>query len=120
LSASGVDVKNDPSDDPSGKGTAMGHATTTATTTTTATPLLKEGGVPESKSSIPPSPFCKRHEQSEGTDLACRGCKLAAERFDAYAASLDEPVVPKRHEHRWLADGTCNTCEARKDTDDRR
>ena len=106
LSASGVDVKNDPSVDPSVKGKAMGRTTTTATSTTTTTPLLKEGGALSA-----PSPFCNRHP--DGTDRPCRGCKLAWAEYEKWAAD-DGPVV---HEHRWLSDGTCIGCEEQQDGD---
>lgn len=114
LSFRGINIKTDPSVYPSVKGKALGHATTTGTLTTTYTPLLKEGGVPESTLSLPLSPFCKRHEKSEGTDQACRGCKLAAEKYDAWVADLEEPEVQREHVHVWVLDGTCTTCTARK------
>lgn len=106
LSASGVDVKNDPSVDPSVKGKAMGRTTTTATSTTTTTPLLKEGGALSA-----PSPFCNRHP--DGTDRPCRGCKLAWAEYEKWAAD-DGPVM---HEHRWLSDGTCIGCEEQQGGD---
>lgn len=106
LSASGVDVKNDPSVDPSVKGKAMGRTTTTATSTTTTTPLLKEGGALSA-----PSPFCNRHP--DGTDRPCRGCKLAWAEYEKWAAD-DGPVV---HEHKWLSDGTCIGCEEQQEGD---
>lgn len=104
LSASGVDVKNDPSVDPSVKGNAMGRTTTTATSTTTSTPLLKEGGALSA-----PSPFCKRHP--DGTDQPCRGCKVAWTKYEEWAAD-DGPVL---HEHFWMIDGTCISCDAREE-----
>lgn len=106
LTASGVDVKNDPTVDPSLKGKSMGRTTTTATSTTTATPLLKEGGALSA-----PSPFCKRHPA--GTDRPCRGCKVAWAEYEKWAAD-DGPVM---HEHRWLSDGTCIGCEQQKGGD---
>ena len=93
----------------------LGLGLPTATATSTATPLHKEGGVPESKISIPPSPFCKRHEKSEGTDQPCRGCKVAAEKYEAWAAMLEVSNESYTHRHRWLADGTCIGCEERSD-----
>lgn len=107
LAAPTLDVRNDPrvnpSTDPSVKGerypSVEGPPTTTATTT--ATPLLSEGGAPSA-----PSPFCKRHP--EGTDLPCRGCKVAWTQYEKWASD-DGPVV---HEHKWLRDGTCISCTA--------
>lgn len=107
LSSSGVDVKNDPSVNPSVEGESMGRATTTATSTTTST-HLQEGGALSA-----PSLFCSRHPA--GTDQPCRGCKVAGEAFEKWAAAQDEEPAPREHVHVWLKDGTCNTCEAREE-----
>lgn len=111
LSTEGLNVKIDPSGKSSDDPLSMGRTTTTATSTTTATPLLEEGGVPFPASPKPPSPFCKRHQASEGTDHPCRGCKLAAQKYDEYMTEAAPPDQPYVHEHRWMPDGTCMTCE---------
>lgn len=83
----------------------------TSTATSTATPLQEEGGTGDGEAA-PLSPFCKRHRASEGSDHPCRGCKLAAQKFDERMAELAPPEEPYVHQHRWLADGTCIGCEA--------
>ncbi|MFF8817303.1 hypothetical protein ACF07D_04795 [Leucobacter sp. NPDC015123] len=107
LSFSGVDVKNDPSVDPSVEGGSMGRTTTTATSTTTAT-HLQEGGALAA-----PSLYCSRHPA--GTDQPCRGCKVAGEAFEKWAAGQDAAPEPREHVHDWFDDGTCLGCDERRE-----
>lgn len=86
-----------PSETPSREVARGGLPTTTATST--ATPQLEIGGAPSA-----PSPFCKRHP--DGTDKPCRGCKVAWNEYEKWAAD-DGPVT---HTHRWLSDGSCLGC----------
>lgn len=106
FSTEGVNVKIDPSVMGAGDPLSMGRTTTTATSTTTSTPLLEEEGVP----ATPPSPFCIRHQKTEGTDQPCRGCKLAGQRYDAHMTALAPPDEPYVHMHTWFEDGSCLGC----------
>lgn len=63
----------------------------------------------------PPSPFCKRHQASEGSDYPCRGCKLAAQKYDEHMAALAPPDEPYVHQHRWFPDGSCVGCDERRE-----
>lgn len=75
----------------------------TSTDTSTATPLQEEGGTSAPTSSSPPSPFCKRHEATDGSEKPCRGCKLRGEARETWereqaAAALSEVLArsPRR------------------------
>lgn len=94
---------------------AQGLGLPTSTATSTATPLQVMGGTGDES---PPSPFCKKHEVEEGTDRPCRGCKLAAARYDAFMAETAPADEPYEHQHRWLTDGTCMTCEEVREVTD--
>lgn len=62
-----------------------------------------------------PPKTCKKHSHWDH-DERCRACGVDRRAFEAWEqaeASKPKPVRP--HEHRWLGDGTCNTCDARKD-----
>lgn len=111
LSTEGINAKIDPSADPTSVGidpTVEGHATTTGTSTTTSTPLLTKGGTLSA-----PSIFCSRHPQ--GTDLPCRGCKVAYAEYEKWVNA--DTGAPFEHTHRWLGDGTCVGCEEQQGGD---
>lgn len=63
----------------------------------------------------PPSPFCKRHEATDGTDHPCRGCKIAGQKYEAFMSEQASPERPFAHEHKWFPDGTCLTCDERRE-----
>lgn len=80
----------------------LGLGLPTSTATSTATPLLKEGGEPSA-----PKMFCERHPK--GTDLPCRGCKVAWANYEKWATA--DTGGEYQHQHRWMGDGTCLNCE---------
>lgn len=63
----------------------------------------------------PPSPFCKRHEATEGTDEKCRGCGLAYNRYERWVEAQAPTSEPSAHVHRWLGDGSCVGCTEMRD-----
>lgn len=65
-----------------------------------------------------PSPFCKRHQETDGTDRACTGCKQARQAFDAAqkrveAAALRPPSVRDLFcpEHPGYPPNDCDRCK---------
>lgn len=72
------------------------------------------GGAPLENPASPPSPFCIRHQQTEGTEQACRGCKYAAADRERWEQTQLTPSIEYLHEHRWLDDDTCMTCTERR------
>lgn len=74
----------------------------------------EQGGAALENPASPPSPFCVRHEKTEGTDQPCRGCKYAAADREKWERAQLTPEVEYFHEHRWLDDDTCMTCTERR------
>jgi len=74
----------------------------------------KGGGIPgaDAGAASPPSPFCSRHQFSEGSDAPCRACGVAWHKYEEWQADQQPDDEPYTHQHRWLADGTCIGCEA--------
>lgn len=86
----------------------LGLGLPTSTSTSTSTHQLEIGG-------SPPAPTCKKHPHWEHGD-SCGPCGRDRRAFEEWeAAEAARPRPPKPHEHRWLDDGTCNTCEAREE-----
>lgn len=102
------------------------HASLSETQTVGAETPRRRGGEGKGKerrggdiaSEEPPTPKCRKHDRwSHNHDCGvCGADRRAYQAWEQGQAAIPKPVKP--HEHRWLADGTCNTCEARKDTDD--
>ena len=84
------------------------EAETQSETETETTPSSnEEGGAPPRQ--------CKKHPHWDH-DERCRACGKDRTAYEAWeAAQASKPRPAKPHEHRWLPDGTCNTCEARKE-----
>lgn len=73
----------------------------------------------------PLSPFCQKHPT--GTDDPCRACGTARSRYQAAQAAQRTKPAPRpftvidgaecaTDAHKWLSDGTCTLCTARKET----
>ena len=63
----------------------------------------------------PPPQKCRKHQTWEH-DENCRTCGADRKAYEAWeAAEAKKPKPSRPHEHRWLGDGTCIGCEARKD-----
>lgn len=71
----------------------------------------EQGGVPAPPKASPPSPFCARHQLSEGSDAPCRACGVAWKKYEEWQADQQPDGEPYVHQHRWLTDGTCVGCE---------
>lgn len=77
-----------------------------------------EGG--KASADAEPAPFCKKHPN--GTTDPCRACGNARRAWENARQTGEVITLPPRtgdpeypeHDHRWLPDGTCMHCTARK------
>lgn len=73
------------------------------------------GGGEGGNADAPPTPNCRKHSHWDHTEN-CRACGEDRRSSEAWeAAEAKRPKPPKPHEHKWLTDGTCTTCTARKE-----
>lgn len=64
-----------------------------------------------------PTPTCKKHSHWRHEDKCgpCGRDRRAFEEWEVAEAKRPKPQQP--HKHKWLSDGTCNTCEAREENE---
>lgn len=75
----------------------------------------EEQGSGGSADAPPPPRICKKHTHWVH-DAKCRPCMTDREAHEAWeAAEAKKPKPVKPHVHKWHDDGTCRTCEERKD-----